>query len=710
VYRFCIGVQFEVTRDMSLKSRLSKLDKLIKLLPQTIEVASRAVGHQHTRSEALVEGTTALETKLESALEGKTIGPKPEVPLMDAAYYADNHQIMKRDLGAYTRCDQIDTLAECFGINPPAASPWLQMFCEVAERLPHALIITDMKVPGLPLMFCNVSFEALTGYSKAEAQGRNCRFLQGKGTEAAAVREIVSSIRSAKQITVRVTNYRKGGSDFVNELSLHPVHDSNGDYRFSIGTLHPVSSQAATIDNATRQETRSTSVSPSRGIHELRKLLPTNFDANQEPSVVATQLASVDEEAQREQWKSSVVKFTRLLWSMDWERSFSTVLERPEAIRSFGRYLQDHPDLNGAAIDLELMVLFTEMQKAPAETKGIVAIQLCQRYLGVAESSGDAAISILDERVASQRKDMALGSFPKFVQSKACLPMVEELIGGAGDELRRADALLWGEYSVPADVAGWLHSFVTVAETYPACIVISDMSMPGNPMVFTNAEFCRVTGYAKHEAQGRNCRFLQGPRTEPQSVAVIQDTLRRGVDCHVKITNYRKSGELFENLLTMRPVHDSNGVYRFCIGVQFEVTRDMSLKSRLSKLDKLIKLLPQTIEVGSKAIGLRHTKAQVMVEQSTALETKLESALEGKTIGPQPEQQMQDPACFADNHQEMLMSLQASTKAHIPAAASNVQATVTSGAVVSLSNGPDAKASKSSWRGKRTALSFLRRK
>merc|ERR1711907_274898 len=140
------------------------------------------------------------------------------------------------------------------------------------------------------------------------------------------------------------------------------------------------------------------------------------------------------------------------------------------------------------------------------------------------------------------------------------------------------------------------------------------MSMPGNPMIFVNQEFCRLTEYTKEEAQGRNCRFLQGPRTEPQSVAVIQDTLRRGVDCHVKLTNYRKTGELFENLLTMRPVHDSNGVYRFCIGVQFEVQRDMSLKSRLAKLDKLVKLLPTTIEVSSQASGLSHKRDEVAVE------------------------------------------------------------------------------------------------
>ena len=140
--------------------------------------------------------------------------------------------------------------------------------------------------------------------------------------------------------------------------------------------------------------------------------------------------------------------------------------------------------------------------------------------------------------------------------------------------------------------------------------------MPGNPMFFVNQEFCRITGYAKTEAQGRNCRFLQGPKTEPQSVAVIQDTLRRGVDCHVKLTNYRKNGDLFENLLTMRPVHDSNSVMRFCIGVQFEVTHDMSLKSRLAKLDKLIKLLPNVLEVSSAATGLTHTKAEAAVEAS----------------------------------------------------------------------------------------------
>ena len=74
------------------------------------------------------------------------------------------------------------------GVAPPSGGTWLDQLCEVLERIPHAVAVTDMKIPGLPMTFCNAAMVALTGYSKQNSQGRNCRFLQGKRTEAAAVR------------------------------------------------------------------------------------------------------------------------------------------------------------------------------------------------------------------------------------------------------------------------------------------------------------------------------------------------------------------------------------------------------------------------------------------------------------------------------------------------------------------------------------------
>ena len=50
----------------------------------------------------------------------------------------------------------------------------------------------------------------LTGYEKDEIFGRNCCFLQGPRTEAAAVREMIVAVRTASVTTVRVTNYPCG--------------------------------------------------------------------------------------------------------------------------------------------------------------------------------------------------------------------------------------------------------------------------------------------------------------------------------------------------------------------------------------------------------------------------------------------------------------------------------------------------------------------
>ena len=532
----------------------------------------------------------------------------------------------------------LSNLAAQFGIAAPKDGAWLEMFKTVVEQLPHAVAITDMQVPGLPVTFANSAMVALTGYSKDSIEGRNCRFLQGKKSEAAAVRAMVAAIRGLKVTTVKVTNYRKDGSTFANVLTLIPVKDSSGVYRFNIGVL-------ADGKNSAQEK---------EPLQKLRDAIPQSFDLSLQPKRFDDSLKKVDAEAQKKQWKASMVKFTRLLWSADWDGSMRQVVRNPAGLMIFGQWLASNAPAD--ATQLELVAGVMQLGEMRPDQAGAQAMMMCQQLFGQAPGSPEEAMSGLQGMAEQGLKALATESFPRFVQSKACLPLVEQLIGSSAEDLKKADGLIWDQYEVPEDCAGWIHSFASVASAMPACIVISDMGMPGNPMFFVNDEFCRVTGYDRKEAQGRNCRFLQGPRTEPQSVAVIQDTLRRGVDCHVKITNYRKSGELFENLLTMRPVHDSNGVYRFCIGVQFEVTRDTNLKSRLAKLDKLIKLLPSQLEVSSQAVGDAHRREETEEEAGTELKLKLTSALEGNTVGPD-NQVLQDPDYFADNHKIMLQDI-----------------------------------------------------
>lgn len=76
--------------------------------------------------------------------------------------------------------------------------------------------------------------------------------------------------------------------------------------------------------------------------------------------------------------------------------------------------------------------------------------------------------------------------------------------------------------------------------------------------------------------------------------------MSKGKVCRVKITNYRKNGQTFQNLLSMRPVMDADQIYRFVIGVQFVVENNSDLNRRLIQLDKLFHLLPSKIPLRSK--------------------------------------------------------------------------------------------------------------
>ena len=79
--------------------------------------------------------------------------------------------------------------------------------------------------------------------------GRNCRLLQGPNTEKAAVAELAMCIRERRPTVVRLTNYSKFGREFVNELSLHPVCDSRGVYRYIIGVQ--CDANASTVSSRT---------------------------------------------------------------------------------------------------------------------------------------------------------------------------------------------------------------------------------------------------------------------------------------------------------------------------------------------------------------------------------------------------------------------------------------------------------------------------
>ncbi len=105
-----------------------------------------------------------------------------------------------------------------------------------------------------------------------------------------------------------------------------------------------------------------------------------------------------------------------------------------------------------------------------------------------------------------------------------------------------------------------------------AAMVLSDPHLPDCPMIAVNPAFTRITGFSAEESVGRNCRFLQGPNTDPEAPRRIRTCLEAGQGCIEWIVNYRSDGDAFWNLLFISPVHDDTGAVRYFFGNQLDVT------------------------------------------------------------------------------------------------------------------------------------------
>ncbi len=111
-----------------------------------------------------------------------------------------------------------------------------------------------------------------------------------------------------------------------------------------------------------------------------------------------------------------------------------------------------------------------------------------------------------------------------------------------------------------------------IIEATDSGILYVDATDPYQPIVRVNPAFLALTGYAEHEVLGRNCRFLQGPDTDPATVAQIRSQLREGKPVRCEILNYRKDGSSFWNQLLISPVRDANGRVIAFAGIQTDVT------------------------------------------------------------------------------------------------------------------------------------------
>ncbi|GAA5986567.1 hypothetical protein JCM11641_003677 [Rhodosporidiobolus odoratus] len=113
------------------------------------------------------------------------------------------------------------------------------------------------------------------------------------------------------------------------------------------------------------------------------------------------------------------------------------------------------------------------------------------------------------------------------------------------------------------------------------CYCLTNPRLRDHPIVLASEGFGQLTGYPLDAIVGRNCRFLQGPGTAPESTIRMREALNAGQGTTSLLLNYRFNGTPFYNLLCMLPLKDSTGAVKYFLGGQIDVTGPISSLSSL---------------------------------------------------------------------------------------------------------------------------------
>ena len=126
-------------------------------------------------------------------------------------------------------------------------------------------------------------------------------------------------------------------------------------------------------------------------------------------------------------------------------------------------------------------------------------------------------------------------------------------------------------------------------------IIITDVNLPDNPVIFANRAFYEMTGYKPHEVIGKNCRFLQGKDTDPDTISTIKKKVAAQQAFTTELLNYKKDGTPFWNSLTMIPMLDSFGVLTNFAGFQNDVTERKSAEAKMQLAQEELESFSYTV-------------------------------------------------------------------------------------------------------------------
>nr|AML79426.1 putative LOV domain-containing protein [Sciadopitys verticillata] len=420
---------------------------------------------------------------------------------------------------------------------------------DALSTLQQTFVVSDATKPDFPIVYASAGFFNMTGYSPKEVIGRNCRFLQGVNTDPLEVSRIRESLATGKPYCGRLLNYKKDGTPFWNLLTVTPIKDENGNSIKYIGMQVEVSKYT--------EGSKERMLRPN-GLPESL----IRYDARQKDMAISYATEVVD-----------TVKNPRLV------QPTSQVNARQSEGGVSPFHLESITNKNLENINFN------------APSRHTTQTSLRDEPLKLTDSVDDARVN--------QSKSGRLSLMGLTRKSRNCKenhePAIEPEILMTKDE-EKPDSL---DIMERRDEIRQGIDLATTLERIEKNFVITDPRLPDNPIIFASDSFLELTEYTREEILGRNCRFLQGPETDQDTVSEIRDAIRDQKEITVQLINYTKSGKKFWNLFHLQPMRDQKGELQYFIGVQLDGSEHMEpLQNRLSEKTELqsAKLVKATAE------------------------------------------------------------------------------------------------------------------
>ncbi|GAB4259524.1 MAG: hypothetical protein Kow0065_09560 [Methylomicrobium sp.] len=118
-----------------------------------------------------------------------------------------------------------------------------QILSLILDECVNGVTLADPDLDDMPIVYANKAFETITGYSREDVIGRNCRFLQGDDRNQEGIKLIEEAIKNKSSVVVTLRNYKKSGELFYNSFKIIPLFDRNDRLIYFLGVQYDITQQ-----------------------------------------------------------------------------------------------------------------------------------------------------------------------------------------------------------------------------------------------------------------------------------------------------------------------------------------------------------------------------------------------------------------------------------------------------------------------------------